>query len=106
MWIIEGQNWPSLRLETCNEFKRQSWILPGVLPGEIVQLFMKSKVGIDPRGSQKWFRRVKENDREMQGTASKRTGDERAKNEVSLVNTQTDYSRVEIIHIALKPVFD
>ena len=42
----------------------------------------------------------------MQRTASKRTGDERVKNEVSLVNTRTDYSRVEIIHIALKTVFD
>lgn len=42
----------------------------------------------------------------MQRTASKRTGDETAKNEVSLLNTQTDYSKVEIIHVALKPVFD
>lgn len=85
----------------------QIWILPGILPREIVQLFMKIKVGIDARGSQKWFRPVKESAREIQGTASKRTGDERAKNEgwVSLVNTQTDYSRVEIIHIASKPVF-
>lgn len=42
---------------------------------------MKIKVGIDPRGSQKWFRPVKESAREIQGTASKSTGDERAKNE-------------------------
>ena len=38
---------------------------------------MKIKVGIDPRVSQKRFRPVKENDREIQGTASKRTGEER-----------------------------